>query len=324
MNNSRLVEILQEYGTIETGMEEGETRPFLKMGVWIIPTGEAGRRLIVQEAVLPLALAELLKLYVESLCPKPSENRTGLRQRIAAWLAGEREMEGAELAHALQELGWQAVGAQVIALEPVKEAEEDLFLDAVNLLEELIGHEEAFVVARGLARIDLLVSGRARKDFDLSAALDMLGTELYLLFRAGVSAEVAELREMNEARSQAEFALMAGKLYRSKESIHLYNRLGTARLLYGIPHSIRDEFVQEVLPHDLQAALTPELRETILTFLAHGQQVAETARALYVHRNTLLYRLERIAELTGYDIRKPLQCWTLWLALTLTRSHSPS
>ncbi|MGZ6525431.1 MAG: PucR family transcriptional regulator, partial [Tumebacillaceae bacterium] len=122
------------------------------------------------------------------------------------------------------------------------------------------------------------------------------------------------------ARVEAEFALGAGKRFRSRELIHAFDKLGLARLLHGVPHTVRDRFLQEVLPETVLHSLSPELRETIFAFLENGQQVADTARSLYIHRNTLQYRLERIHELTGYDIRKPFQGWTLWVALTLIRS----
>jgi DNA-binding PucR family transcriptional regulator len=92
-------------------------------------------------------------------------------------------------------------------------------------------------------------------------------------------------------------------------------------LFEGLPEAVQAQFLQEVLPDDAYSGLSAELRETVFAFLEHGQQLADTARSLYIHRNTLNYRLDRIAELTGLDVRQPLPAWTLWVALTLRRAR---
>ncbi|TCP53950.1 PucR-like helix-turn-helix protein [Tumebacillus sp. BK434] len=157
----------------------------------------------------------------------------------------------------------------------------------------------------------------------ISGWIDTLSAELFLLSHAGVSA-VHRLERLSQARVEAEFALRAGQLLRGKLQVHAYDRLGIARLLYGVPAVVRQQFVAEILPPAALEALTPELRETATAFVENGQGVAETARALFVHRNTLLYRLERIHELTGCDPRHPLEGWTLWLALLLLKSGCTS
>jgi len=154
----------------------------------------------------------------------------------------------------------------------------------------------------------------------LRAWLDTVGTELLVLVRAGVS-QVHGLAQLEVAREEAAFALAAGRQFRSQETLHVYGQLGLARVLYGVPEAIREAFIEEVLPAPVLDVLSPELRETIVAFVEHGQQLTDTAKSLYIHRNTLLYRLDRITELTGLEIRNPLQGWTLWLALLLRRAE---
>lgn len=320
-DNSRLVSLLESYGSIEEGRFSPGGRPFREGDDWVIPLDE-GRALVLHESDLPPAAAGLLALYVESSAPADEDDG------VQAWLAGEGKRSGDELADLLKKRGWQDGGALVAVVEWSQEGDDLPFDDAVSLLEELLDGEQAVLAPTGNGRICLLLStqGVSRDDelwrggnTPLSAWLDTIGAELYLLYRAGVSSTVSELREVVRARDEAEFAFEAGKLYRSQERIHRYERLGIARLLYGMQAQVREDFLREVLPGSVLESLSQEMRETIFSFLEHGGQVADTARSLYIHRNTLLYRLDRIAELTGHDIRKPLQAWTLWLALSLSR-----
>lgn len=319
----RLAEILRSFGTMEEG---AMTRPLCEDGVWWIPAG--GRnRLRVPVAAMPPEMAQLLELYVYSSGEQESAH---LRQEVLAWLGGEGEVSAERLAQMLPQIGWPGDAAVVVAVELRGDAEEELLGDAMALLGELLAHEEqeegegqaGLLVRSGSSTIRLLLPPeRIEEEADggLRAVLGTLEAELYATAAAGVSA-VKGLRDLAPACREAEFALAAGRLYRSRESVHRYDRLGIARLLYGLPAEMRDDFLAEVLPGQVLESLSAELRETIFAFLEHGQQVADTARSLYIHRNTLLYRLDRVTELTGYDIRKPIQGWTLWVALTLCRS----
>lgn len=323
IDNTRLVEILQPFGKLVeiVELDAGAVRgaPVLQEGVWIVLV-DRKFELHVEETALPPALAQMLALFVDTMAA--ADPRQNVQRLLSEWSADGGEWDGTVLAQHLQELGWAQQGTVVVAMEPVMRQEEAALLleDAVQLLGELLDGEEAFVTRQGAARIYLLLANFEGEDASLPAWLGTLETELYLPFRAAVSQPVAQLRDVQRAREEAEFALEAGKRYRGQETIHEFSKLGVARLLHGLPRQVSDTFLQEVLPEDVVNSLTPELRETIFAFLEHGQQMADTARFLYIHRNTLLYRLERIHELTGYDIRKPLQGWTLWVALTLIRS----
>lgn len=331
IDNRRLVQILQPFGSLaetaaweERSMQGEPFLPFLPYlidGVWTIPVDER-TDLRVRDEALSSALSQMLALYVEAMttAAEAAHPRHSVQQLLAEWQAEEALWDGTVLAQSLQVAGWAKQGAVVVILEPVHRQEEGASQEeAVHLLEEMLA-EEAFVLGQGQERVCVLLTAEGFAEQPVSAWLGTLETELYLQYRAAVSAPVEELRQLPHAREEAEFALEAGKLYRGQERIHDAQKLGVARLLHGIPAAIRERFLQEVLPTDVLGSLSAELRETIFAFLEHGQQVADTARALFVHRNTLLYRLERVHELTGYDIRQPIQGWTLWVALMLARS----
>ncbi|KEO84590.1 PucR family transcriptional regulator [Tumebacillus flagellatus] len=343
LDNKKLAEILLPYGTVETGHSQAGEWPLRRTGHWQIPL-DGQSVLLVPEVNLPPAVGALLDLMLE--------DRGGERGVIERWLSGADEPDPAVLANALETSGWQtAAGACVITVERDSASGEPADLaDAVEMLRELVSVEPCAIATDGKKRIYLLLpaqetnetpgSGRPRVlaketlepsntqemmeglffSEELSGWLDTLGAELFSLFRAGFSAPVETWSKLPDARREAQFALDAGRLYRSKERVHDFRKLGLSRLFHGLPSDIQAQFLQEVLPEDVFAGLSSELRETVFAFLEHGQQVADTARSLYIHRNTLLYRLDRIAELTGYDVRQPLQAWTLWMALTLRRA----
>lgn len=327
--NQRLAEILQGYGEVFEDRTLEEVRPIFENGVWCIPLGDQ-QVLRVEEAALPFAVQGLLRLYVEAVTqPSGNRNRDEALQVVRGWLAGEGTVEEASVIHALTQLGLAGGDLLIVVIQAGKSSDETMLDDAVQLLQSLLEEQQALVVRVAGARMYVLLSGTSSSPPEelaqsVSAWIDTLSTELFLLCQAGVSTKSADLSQLKRVRDEAEFALRAGLLYRSKEAVHEFGRLGLARVLYGMPKGIRQAYLAEVLPEAVLANLTPELRETIFAFFEHGQQVADTARGLFIHRNTLLYRLERIAELTGHDVRKPMQGFTLWLALTLSRTDSPN
>jgi len=327
VDNQRLAEILQGYGQIIEDRTCEEVRPIFENGFWRIPLAD-GQVLQVEESELPLAVQGLLRLYVEAVT-LPGNDRDEAERLVRKWLAGAESVEGERLAGALTALGFADRDVVIVAIQAGKSSDEAVLDDAVQLLQSLLEEQQAMVVRAAGARMYVLLSDTASPEPAIraqivSAWIDTLGTELFLLCQAGISTSTKELLQLEQVRGEAEFALMAGLLYRSKDAVHEYERLGLARVLYGMPKEIRQAYVAEVLPEAVGTNLTPELRETIFAFFEHGQQVADTARGLFIHRNTLLYRLERIAELTGHDVRKPMQGFALWLALTLSRTDSPN
>ncbi|PWK13366.1 PucR family transcriptional regulator [Tumebacillus permanentifrigoris] len=341
IDNKRLAEILLPYGTVQKGHSPHGEWPLRHAGNWSIPLDEQ-MVLLVAEADLPPTVGALLELLVPEWADREQDI---YRARVKRWLGGAELTDGPLLAEALEKMGWIAqTGAFVVAIEvAVGERVETELVDAVEILRELVTAQDCIIETEGNNRIYLLVplepdsgsdSRRGSKEplevanavegvflEEVSGWLDTLGTELYSLFRAGVSAPVQMWTSLPESRREAQFALDAGRVYRSKERVHNFNRLGLARVFQGLPETVQAHFLQEILPDEVYSGLSTELRETVFAFLEHGQQVADTARSLYIHRNTLNYRLDRISELTHLDVRQPLPAWTLWLALTLRRAR---
>ena len=94
-----------------------------------------------------------------------------------------------------------------------------------------------------------------------------------------------------------------GKIFYLQDYIFDYSKLGIGRLIYDLPIDTCKAYIKEVFGDSPPADLDEEMITTIKTFFDNGLNISETARQLYVHRNTLVYRLEKIEKVIGLDIR---------------------
>ena len=133
--------------------------------------------------------------------------------------------------------------------------------------------------------------------------VDMLNAEALIRVRVAYSDPSGSLEKMPKMFKEAETALEIGRIFYMNENIVCYNSLGIGRLIYRIPTDTCRRFLREVYGGDTPVELDEETRSTVDTFFAHNLNVSETARRLFVHRNTLVYRLEKLRQLTGLDIR---------------------
>ena len=98
-------------------------------------------------------------------------------------------------------------------------------------------------------------------------------------------------------------ALEVGKVFDTEKSIVDYDNLGIARLIYHLPTTLCEIFLKEVFKKESIDVLDQETIYTIQKFFENNLNVSETSRQLYVHRNTLVYRLDKVEKLTGLDLR---------------------
>ncbi|MBO5460892.1 MAG: helix-turn-helix domain-containing protein [Ruminococcus sp.] len=133
--------------------------------------------------------------------------------------------------------------------------------------------------------------------------IDTLNMEALASVQASCSLPIQHLSQLSKAFEQATLALNVGKLFNSEQNVFLYNRLGIGRLIYQLPISVCDDFLHEIFADEIPDALETDLSSTIDRFLQNNLNIAETARQLHMHRNTLIYRLEQIKKRTGLDLR---------------------
>ena len=133
--------------------------------------------------------------------------------------------------------------------------------------------------------------------------VDMLNTEAMTQVHVSYGTVVNEIKEVSRSYKEAKMALEVGKIFYADKIIVPYNNLGIGRLIYQLPIPLCQMFMKEVFGEQLPDTFDEETVTTINKFFENNLNVSETSRQLYVHRNTLVYRLEKLQKSTGLDIR---------------------
>lgn len=133
---------------------------------------------------------------------------------------------------------------------------------------------------------------------------DTLSSEFYTRVNVGIGTSVVGVKELARSFKEAQMALEVGKVFDTDKVIVSYDNLGIARLIYHLPTTLCETFLHEVFKRGSIESLDHETLFTIQRFFENNLNVSETSRKLFVHRNTLVYRLEKIKKLTGLDLRE--------------------
>ena len=133
---------------------------------------------------------------------------------------------------------------------------------------------------------------------------DTLSTEFYVKCNIGIGTVVSNVKDLARSYREAQIALEVGKVFEDDKAIISYDNLGIGRLIYQLPTTLCEMFLSEVFKNDSLEALDSETLFTIQKFFENNLNISETSRKLFVHRNTLVYRLEKIKKITGLDIRE--------------------
>ena len=134
--------------------------------------------------------------------------------------------------------------------------------------------------------------------------VDMLNAEAMSQVRVSYGNPVNEIKSVSRSYKEAKMALEVGKIFYADKNVVPYNNLGIGRLIYQLPIPLCEMFMTEVFGENLPDTFDEETLTTINKFFENNLNVSETSRQLYVHRNTLVYRLEKLEKSTGLDIRK--------------------
>ncbi len=134
--------------------------------------------------------------------------------------------------------------------------------------------------------------------------VDTLSGEFYTHVVVGIGTTVANLKDLARSFKEAQAALEVGKVFDTEKTIVSYDNLGIARIIYQLPTTLCETFLREVFKRGSIESLDGETLFTIQRFFENNLNVSETSRKLFVHRNTLVYRLEKIKKITGLDLRE--------------------
>lgn len=136
-----------------------------------------------------------------------------------------------------------------------------------------------------------------------STMLDMLNTEAMSRVHIFVGTVIDEIKEVSKSYKEAKMALDVGKIFYSEKNIVAYSNLGIGRLIYQLPLPLCKMYIREIFGNKSPDNFEDEMLTTINKFFENNLNVSETSRQLFIHRNTLVYRLDKIQKQTGLDIR---------------------
>ena len=145
--------------------------------------------------------------------------------------------------------------------------------------------------------------------------IDMLNTEAMSSAHIAYGTIVGDIREVSRSYKEAKMALDVGKIFYSNKNVVAYSRLGIGRLIYQLPVEICEMFIDEFFKEETLDSIDDETLTTIRTFFENNLNLSETSRQLYVHRNTLVYRFEKLQKKFGLDIRTFEDALTFKLAM---------
>lgn len=136
-----------------------------------------------------------------------------------------------------------------------------------------------------------------------STICDTLSVEAMINVYVAIGTVVTDLKNVSSSYKEAKMALEVGRIFESNKNIVNYERLGIGRLIYQLPSSLCRMFINEVLHGINIEQFDDETLATVYKFFENNLNVSETSRQLYIHRNTLVYRLDKLQKLTGLDLR---------------------
>ena len=209
--------------------------------------------------------------------------------------------------------------AAVAKKKPEDRDREDRISDVSALLEYAFPEKDGFVTVRvrsDACAVIVPLSEDMQFENAVEAAesvIDTVRTELAIEITVSVGCRVKQLRNIDTAYKTAERALLVGEAFNIDSLVYSYSKLGVARILYGQKRDVCESYLREVFGNsffenclrvqegETRSEGDDELLYTIKMYLKLNQNVTETAKAHFVHRNTLNYRIEKFNKLTGLD-----------------------
>ncbi len=149
--------------------------------------------------------------------------------------------------------------------------------------------------------------------------VDMLNTEAMSRVHVAFGTIVKELKEVSRSYKEAKMALDVGKIFYSDKKVIAYSNLGIGRLIYQLPMPLCKMFIKEIFSEKTPDQFDEETLSTINKFFENNLNVSETSRQLYIHRNTLVYRLDKLQKSTGLDLRVFDDAITFKIALMVVK-----
>lgn len=211
---------------------------------------------------------------------------------------------------------------RVVFLVETKAEKDVNALETVRML--FSGRSRDFVTAVDEKNIILVKEIRSNESYsDIMTTAktihDMLNTEAMSKVRVAYGTIVNEIKDISRSYKEAKMALDVGKIFYEDKKVVAYNNLGIGRLIYQLPMSLCKMFIKEVFDGKSLEDFDEETIVTINKFFENSLNVSETSRQLYIHRNTLVYRLDKLQKSTNLDLRVFEDAITFKIALMVVK-----
>ena len=152
-----------------------------------------------------------------------------------------------------------------------------------------------------------------------AAMLDAVGEDDEGKTHVAYGTIVKELKDVSRSYKEAKMAMDVGKIFSDELDIYAYSSLGIGRLIYQLPIPLCKMFIREIFGDNSPDDFDEETLTTINKFFENSLNVSETSRQLYIHRNTLVYRLDKLQKSTGLDLRVFEDAITFKIALMVVQ-----
>ena len=194
-----------------------------------------------------------------------------------------------------------------------------------EIVQEIIGNNDKDYVIN-ISEQDVVIVREVEPDIDSKdvedyarGIIDSVATKHGLKAMVGISSVVDNLKDLARAYKEARIAFEVGKVFDIEKPVISYENLGIGRLIYQLPTTLCEMFLSEVFKKGSLESLDRETLMTVQSFFENNLNVSETSRKLFVHRNTLVYRLEKIRKLSGLDLREFDHAVTFKVALMVKK-----
>jgi carbohydrate diacid regulator len=201
-----------------------------------------------------------------------------------------------------------------------------------EIMQEIVsGNDKDYVI--NISKQDVVIVSEVKDDVEtqemeefgktiVETAHDKYGIKAMV----GISSVVDNLKDLARAYKEARIAFEVGKVFDIERTVISYENLGIGRLIYQLPTTLCEMFLSEVFKKGSLESLDRETLMTVQSFFENNLNVSETSRKLFVHRNTLVYRLEKIRKLSGLDLREFDHAVTFKVALMVKKylSNKPT
>lgn len=197
--------------------------------------------------------------------------------------------------------------------------------NAMEVMKSLFtGRHGAYITAVDEENIILVKELEKRDTYEemhqlAKTIVDLLNTEAMINAKIAYGTVVQNIKDISRSYNEAKMAMDVGKIFYDEKSVIAYNKLGIGRLIYQLPIPLCKMFMDEVFPGTTPDEFDEETLLTIRKFFDNSLNVSETARQLYIHRNTLVYRLDKVNKATGLDLRVFEDAITFEIALMVVR-----